>query len=158
MLHLGVHANVLCKGINRISHDGYIILTVGRQVLARDVAYELIPFSQRRLLHAELARALEEDGRTGAVPAAILAYHWTHSCTGIEASEWRRALMVCTVAQLCSAIRSPLWCPLSVVHFLCINIFTCMISNALQGATHRTIPAKLTNACSLIFILCLAPW
>ena len=76
-----------------------------RQVLARDVAYELIPFSQRRLLHAELARALEEDGRLGAVPAAILAYHWTHSCAGIEASEWRRALMVCTGAQLCSAIR-----------------------------------------------------
>lgn len=70
-----------------------------RQVLARDVAYELIPFSQRRLLHAELARALEEDGRSGAVPAAILAYHWTHSCTGIEASEWRRALMVCSIAQ-----------------------------------------------------------
>ncbi|CAL8469391.1 g8932 [Coccomyxa elongata] len=66
------------------------------QVLARDVAYELIPFSQRRLLHAELARALEEDGRAGAVPAAILAYHWTHSCAGIEASEWRRALMAVT--------------------------------------------------------------
>ncbi|EIE21630.1 hypothetical protein COCSUDRAFT_56833 [Coccomyxa subellipsoidea C-169] len=62
------------------------------QVLARDVAYELIPFSQRRALHADLARALEEDGRAGCVPATILAYHWTHSCAGVEAGEWRRAL------------------------------------------------------------------
>jgi hypothetical protein len=68
--------------------------SLARQVLARDVAYELIPFSQRRALHAELARTLEEDGRSGCVPATILAYHWTHSCAGVEAGEWRRALQV----------------------------------------------------------------
>lgn len=71
-----------------------LVPTVRPQVLARDVAYELIPYSQRRLLHALLARALEEDGRAGRVVASILAYHWTHSCAGVEATEWRRALQV----------------------------------------------------------------
>lgn len=67
-------------------------------MLARDVAYELIPFSQRRALHAELARALEEDGRAGCVPATILAYHWSHSCAGVEAGDWRSALQVRWIA------------------------------------------------------------
>lgn len=31
----------------------------GKQALAREVAYELIPFSQRRLLHATMAKAQE---------------------------------------------------------------------------------------------------
>ena len=65
------------------------------QVLARDVAYELIPFSQRRSLHAQLARALEDDVSAGLVPPGIVAYHWTHSCAGAEATHWRRALHVC---------------------------------------------------------------
>ena len=69
------------------------------QVLARDVAYELIPFSQRRSLHAQLARALEDDVSAGLVPPGIVAYHWTHSCAGAEATHWRRALHVCTSPQ-----------------------------------------------------------
>lgn len=61
------------------------------QVLARDVAYELIPFSQRRSLHAQLAKALEDDVSADLVPPGIIAYHWTHACAGAEATQWRRA-------------------------------------------------------------------
>ena len=64
------------------------------QVLARDVAYELIPFSQRRSLHAKLAQALENDASADLVPPSTVAYHWTHSCAGSEAMHWRRALHV----------------------------------------------------------------
>jgi len=64
------------------------------QVLARDVAYELIPFSQRRSLHVQLAKALESDVSIYQVPPSIVAYHWTHSCAGAEATHWRRALHV----------------------------------------------------------------
>ena len=64
------------------------------QVLARDVAYELIPFSQRRSLHAQLAKALEDDISADLVPPSTVAYHWTHSCAGAEATHWRRALHV----------------------------------------------------------------
>ncbi len=64
------------------------------QVLARDVAYELIPFSQRRSLHAKLAQALENDASADLVPPSTVAYHWTHSCAGAEAMHWRRALHV----------------------------------------------------------------
>lgn len=64
------------------------------QVLARDVAYELIPFSQRRSLHAQLAKALEDDISADLVPPSTVAYHWTHSCASAEATHWRRALHV----------------------------------------------------------------
>ena len=47
-------------------------------MVARDVAYELIPFMQRRQLHAKLAEVLGKDGST--VPPTIVAYHWAQSC------------------------------------------------------------------------------
>jgi hypothetical protein len=61
------------------------------QVLARDVAYELIPFSQRRSLHAKLAAVLEAC-RSGsapisgcvAVPPTTIGYHWQQSCATVE--------------------------------------------------------------------------
>ena len=69
-------------------------------MLERDVAYELIPFSQRRSMHAKLAAALEDVRRAAAaaaegppaVPATAIAYHWQQSCASVEVAEWRRAL------------------------------------------------------------------
>ena len=67
------------------------------QVVARDVAYELIPFMQRRHLHAKLAEALAKSGDT--VPAATVAYHWAQSCKasngkGLDPGESPRLLQV----------------------------------------------------------------
>ena len=79
-------------------------LTMTLQVLERDVAYELIPFSQRRSMHAKLAAALEDVRGAAAaaegsppVPATAVAYHWEQSCASVEVAEWRRALK----ARLC---------------------------------------------------------
>lgn len=77
------------------------------QVLARDVAYELIPFSQRRSLHAKLAQALENDASSDLVPPSTVAYHWAHSCVGAEAVHWRRALHVCLYPPLYPEYASP---------------------------------------------------
>ena len=68
-------------------------------MLARDVAYELIPFFQRRALHAKLAEALEglrsgAGGEGPPVAASTIAYHWQQSCATSEVAEWRRALKV----------------------------------------------------------------
>ena len=63
-------------------------------MLARDVAYELIPFSQRRSLHGKLAEALGSSAGPDLVPPSTVAYHWTQSCAGAEAGHWRRALHV----------------------------------------------------------------
>ena len=71
-------------------------------MLARDVAYELIPFSQRRSLHAQLAKALEDDISAYLMPPSTVAYHWTHSCAGAEATHWRRALHVRILQYSCS--------------------------------------------------------
>ena len=49
------------------------------QVLARDVAYDLIPFMQRRNLHARLAEVLSAALPISPVPATTIAYHWAHS-------------------------------------------------------------------------------
>lgn len=59
------------------------------QVLARDVAYDLIPFAQRRGLHARLAEALENTLPRAA--AATIAFHYSKSCHSVEGSEWKRA-------------------------------------------------------------------
>ena len=68
-------------------------------MLARDVAYELIPFFQRRALHAKLAEALEglrsgAGGEDPPVAASTIAYHWQQSCATAEVAEWRRAMKV----------------------------------------------------------------
>lgn len=60
------------------------------QVLAQDVANQLIPFSQRRNLHAKLAEAFEASHAVPPVPPAIIAYHWSESCRGSEDAEWKR--------------------------------------------------------------------
>lgn len=60
------------------------------QVLARDVAYDLIPFAQRRGLHARLAEALESTLPRAA--AATIAFHYSKSCHSVEGSEWKRAV------------------------------------------------------------------
>lgn len=54
------------------------------QLLARDVAYELVPFLQRRTLHAKLAECLEARSDIRPIPASTLAYHWTRSCENNE--------------------------------------------------------------------------
>ena len=78
------------------------------------MAYELIPFSQRRRLHAAAAEA-QEGARTassaGAIaaapPAANIAYHWQHACETVEVTEWRRALKVESPWNQCHQL---LWC------------------------------------------------
>ncbi|MCJ1422964.1 Adenylate cyclase type 10 [Sticta canariensis] len=53
------------------------------QVLARDVAYELIPTMQRRTMHARLAQVLETQvsGKMARlIPPSMIAYHYAQSC------------------------------------------------------------------------------
>ena len=64
------------------------------QVHARDAAYELIPFQQRRALHAQLARALEQGLNLDHVPPSALAYHWSQACRGVEALHPHTTLQV----------------------------------------------------------------
>lgn len=67
------------------------------QVVARDVAYELVPFMQRRNLHARLAEALASTLGNPVVPPATVAYHWAQSCRlpaggGVDPAELPRVL------------------------------------------------------------------
>ena len=64
------------------------------QVHARDAAYELIPFQQRRALHAQLAQALEQGLKLDHVPPSALAYHWSQACRGVEALHPHTTLQV----------------------------------------------------------------
>ena len=61
-----------------------------KQVLARDVAYDLIPFAQRRSLHARLAEALEIT--LPRASATTIAFHYSKSCHAVESAEWKRAV------------------------------------------------------------------
>ena len=63
------------------------------------MAYELIPFSQRRRLHAAVAEAQEAALRRGdtgpqAPTAANIAYNYSAACATVEVTEWRHALQV----------------------------------------------------------------
>ena len=60
--------------------------TLFLQVVARDVAYDLIPFMQRCNLHARLAEVLSEAQPHSGVPATTVAYHWAHSCKSSSSS------------------------------------------------------------------------
>lgn len=75
------------------------MLQVSAQALAREVAYELIPFSQRRRLHAAVAESQETALRRGdtgpqAPTAANIAYNYSAACATVELTEWRHALLV----------------------------------------------------------------
>ena len=59
-------------------------------MLARDVAYDLIPFAQRRGLHARLAEALETT--LPRASATTIAFHYSKSCHAVEGAEWKRAV------------------------------------------------------------------
>ena len=59
-------------------------------MLARDVAYDLIPFAQRRGLHARLAEALEITLPRAC--ATTIAFHYSKSCHAVEGAEWKRAV------------------------------------------------------------------
>jgi len=54
------------------------------------VAYDLIPFAQRRGLHARLAEALETS--LPRASATTIAFHYSKSCHAVEAAEWKRAV------------------------------------------------------------------
>lgn len=54
------------------------------------MAYDLIPFAQRRGLHARLAEALEIT-LPRASPITI-AFHYSKSCHAVEGAEWKRAV------------------------------------------------------------------
>lgn len=58
--------------------------------VAQEVVYGMIPYNQRRLLHARLATALEKSSEQTFVPNSHIAYHWSKSCTGVELVEPRR--------------------------------------------------------------------
>lgn len=59
---------------------------------AQEVAYNMIPFNQRRLLHCRLAQALERDRCAITAPLPHIAYHWTESCANVEVVESSRTL------------------------------------------------------------------
>ena len=54
------------------------------------MAYDLIPFAQRRGLHARLAEALETS--LPRASATTIAFHYSKSCHAVEAAEWKRAV------------------------------------------------------------------
>lgn len=62
-------------------------------MVERDVVYEMLPFTQRRQLHARLAQTLEakaaEDSSANLV---TIAQHWTAACEGNAINEPRWAL------------------------------------------------------------------
>lgn len=59
---------------------------------AQEVAYNIIPFNQRRLLHGRLAQALEKDRCAVTAPLPVIAYHWMESCANVEVVESKRTL------------------------------------------------------------------
>jgi predicted ATPase len=66
---------------------------VWQSTVARDTIYDMIPFNQRRLLHARLAEALENAAPASfSFPRSHIAYHWTKSCVSVEAVEVERTL------------------------------------------------------------------
>lgn len=65
-----------------------------QSTVARDVVYGVIPTDQRRLVHGQVASALEsllEDDQN-LVPRSHVAYHWTKSCSSVECVEWHNTL------------------------------------------------------------------
>jgi predicted ATPase len=60
--------------------------------VARDVVYGMIPFNQRRLLHARLAAALDGARKSAGAAISHIAYHWSKSCSGVELVESRRTM------------------------------------------------------------------
>lgn len=59
---------------------------------AQEVAYNVIPFNQRRLLHGRLAQALEDDRLSITAPLPHIAHHWTESCANVEVVESSRTM------------------------------------------------------------------
>lgn len=59
---------------------------------AQEVAYNIIPYNQRRLLHGRLAQALEQERCAITAPLPLVAYHWTESCANVEIVEASRTL------------------------------------------------------------------
>ncbi len=64
------------------------------QVLGKDVAYELLPYSTRRDLHAKLAQAYEESKGSQKVAPSRIAFHYSRSCNTVEVAEWHRTVKV----------------------------------------------------------------
>lgn len=72
-----------------------ILLHCVLQVLGKDVAYELLPYSMRRDLHAKLAQAYEESKGSQKVAPSRIAFHYNRSCATVEVAEWHRTVKVC---------------------------------------------------------------
>ena len=89
-------------------------------MLARDVAYDLIPFAQRRGLHARLAEALETT-LPRASPTTI-AFHYSKSCHAVEAAEWKRAVKA-------------------------IQYWEMAAHEAMEGIDHHQVCAKVMKCC-----------
>lgn len=63
-------------------------------MLGKDVAYELLPYSTRRDLHARLAQAYEESKGSQRVALSRIAFHYSRSCNTVEVAEWHRTVKV----------------------------------------------------------------
>ena len=58
------------------------------------MAYELLPYSMRRDLHAKLAQAYEESKGSQKVAPSRIAFHYNRSCATVEVAEWHRTVKV----------------------------------------------------------------
>ena len=89
----------LIEDLTTLCHENFLEESLGEDstwswhsTVARDIVYEVIPFNQRRLLHARLAEALENRPvlhQSVVVPRSHIAYHWTKSCSNVETVEWK---------------------------------------------------------------------
>lgn len=127
----GGHVNEVRPPLIAICNEGwyYRLASSLAQALAREVAYELIPFSQRRRLHAALAEAQEATVKRGdagpAIPtAANIAYNWTCACATVEVTEWRYALSVSGTRGLIAACASPELLS-QLMHLRATTLYTC---------------------------------
>jgi hypothetical protein len=52
----------------------------------KDVIYEMLPFKQRRHIHAHIARELLSQGTSG-MQCVSIAHHYTMACKDVEEME-----------------------------------------------------------------------
>ena len=75
--------------------DGFFVHEQGklrfRHTLMRDVAYEGLPFSRRRLLHEQVGRAIEASAATPESQCELLSMHFFHA--GRHESAWRYSVL-----------------------------------------------------------------
>jgi predicted ATPase len=111
--------------------------------VARDVVYGVIPFKQRRLLHARLASALEMIDVTDVdiVPRSHIAYHWTKSCQSVETVDWQHTMKAITSWQQAAADMDAKGAYLDAVRFMTksLGLSRCLLTGR-QDERASTVP------------------